>query len=57
MGGALCLGMMIILGFLFTLAYNGLMMFCPKPIQVVTTENGDRPTGAAVNYLVLPLMI
>lgn len=41
--GVLCLGMIIILGFLFTVANNGLVMFCPKPIQVVTLENGDRP--------------
>ncbi len=40
LGGALATGILMILGFLLLVAWNGITTFLPKPIEVVTLNNG-----------------
>jgi len=45
MGGALALGILMIVGFVTLIVWNGLAAFYPKPIHVVTLRNGSRLAG------------
>ncbi len=44
-GGMLALGIMLIIGFLALIVYNGISTFWPKPIEIVTTKDGNRTAG------------
>lgn len=44
-GGALALGMMMVIGFLILIVVNGLTTFYPKPIHVVTLKDGSKVAG------------
>jgi phosphate transport system permease protein len=44
-GGALAIGIIMIAGFLFIIAWNGSTTFWPKPIAVVTLKNGTKIAG------------
>ncbi|MDX9884827.1 phosphate ABC transporter permease PstA [Thauera sp.] len=44
-GGALALGMILICGFLLMIFWNGMTTFWPKPIEVVTLDNGRKIAG------------
>lgn len=44
-GGALALGMMMVVGFLLLILANGLTTFYPKPIWVVTLKDGSKVAG------------
>lgn len=46
-GGALALGIILIAGFLFIIAWNGLTTFWPKPIEEVQLRNGEVLAGVA----------
>jgi phosphate transport system permease protein len=45
MGGALALGILMIVGFVILIVWNGLVAFYPKPIHVVTLRDGSRLAG------------
>lgn len=45
MGGALSIGLLMILGFLTLVFWNGLATFFPKPIEVVTMTTGEVVAG------------
>jgi phosphate transport system permease protein len=45
LGGALAIGVMLIIGFLFLIAWNGVTTFWPKPIERVTLVNGQILAG------------
>jgi phosphate transport system permease protein len=45
MGGSLAFGLMMIMGFLALIFWNGLTAFWPKPIDVVTTTSGRVVAG------------
>ncbi len=45
LGGALALGIVMVVGFLFLVAWNGLDTFLPRPIEVVTLADGTRVAG------------
>lgn len=45
LGGALAIGVMLIIGFLGMIAWNGLTTFWPKPVAVVELVNGNRLAG------------
>lgn len=63
LGGALALGIAMIVGFLVLVAWNGVVTFIPKPIDVVTEADGTvtagepfrqevfRPTAEAIEAL------
>jgi phosphate transport system permease protein len=40
MGGALALGLIMIFGFLVLVAWNGLVTFYPKPVEVLRLKDG-----------------
>lgn len=44
-GGALALGIILICGFLLMIAWNGMTTFWPKPIEIVTLNNGQKVAG------------
>ena len=44
-GGALALGMILIVGFLGMIFWNGITTFWPKPIEIVTLKNGQVVAG------------
>lgn len=44
-GGALAIGIILIIGFLFLIGWNGATTFWPKPIAQVTLLNGDVIAG------------
>ena len=44
-GGALAIGIILIIGFLFLIGWNGASTFWPKPIAQVTLLNGDIIAG------------
>jgi len=44
-GGALAIGIILIAGFLFIIAWNGITTFWPKPIAVVSLHNGSKIAG------------
>lgn len=44
-GGALALGMILILSFLTMIFWNGITTFWPKPVEVVTLKNGQVVAG------------
>ncbi|MGQ0662648.1 MAG: phosphate ABC transporter permease PstA [Pseudomonadota bacterium] len=44
-GGALALGIVMIVGFLMLVFWNGVITFWPKPIQVATLTNGAAVAG------------
>ncbi|MFN3954806.1 MAG: phosphate ABC transporter permease PstA [Pararhodobacter sp.] len=46
-GGALALGIILIAGFLFMIAWNGVTTFWPKPIEVVELRDGSVLAGVA----------
>ncbi len=48
MGGSLAFGLMMILGFLALIFWNGLTAFWPKPIEVVTMTDGRVIAGEPV---------
>jgi phosphate transport system permease protein len=48
LGGALALGILMIVGFLLLVLWNGVVTFWPKPISLVTLANGDTIAGEAV---------
>jgi phosphate transport system permease protein len=45
LGGALALGIAMILGFLALVAWNGVITFIPKPIDIVTEADGTVTAG------------
>ncbi|GAB4180620.1 MAG: phosphate ABC transporter permease PstA [Thalassobaculales bacterium] len=45
LGGALAFGIMMIVGFLLLVLWNGAVTFWPKPIAVVTLKSGERIAG------------
>jgi phosphate transport system permease protein len=45
LGGALAIGVILILGFLFMIAWNGMTTFWPKPIAKVELVNGQTIAG------------
>ncbi len=45
LGGALALGIAMIVGFLALVAWNGIVTFMPKPIEVVTEVDGTVTAG------------
>jgi phosphate transport system permease protein len=45
LGGALALGVVMVVGFLFLVAWNGFGTFLPRPIEVVTLADGTRVAG------------
>lgn len=45
LGGALAIGVILIIGFLFLVAWNGATTFWPKPIEKVTLLNGEVLAG------------
>lgn len=45
LGGALALGIAMIVGFLTLVAWNGVITFIPKPLEVVTENNGTVTAG------------
>jgi phosphate transport system permease protein len=45
MGGALVLGILMVVGFLFLIFWNGITTFYPKPIQVVTLKDSSLVAG------------
>jgi phosphate transport system permease protein len=45
MGGALSLGILMILGFVLLIVWNGLITFYPKPLRVVHLKDGTRLAG------------
>ena len=45
MGGALALGIALILGFLLLVVWNGIATFWPRPIALVTLRDGTRLAG------------
>lgn len=47
-GGALSLGIVMVLGLLALVLYNGATTFWPRPIEVVTLTDGSRIAGDAV---------
>jgi phosphate transport system permease protein len=47
LGGALVLGIFMIVGFVVLIVYNGVLTFYPRPIEVVTLGNGKRVAGEA----------
>jgi phosphate transport system permease protein len=49
-GGMLALGVMLIVGFLALIVYNGISTFWPKPIEIVTTKDGNRTAGEPFRY-------
>jgi phosphate transport system permease protein len=44
-GGTLALGVAMILGFLFLVAWNGFTTFWPKPLEIATLTDGKRVAG------------
>ncbi len=44
-GGALALGIILVVGFLVMIAWNGVTTFWPKPIHVLTLTDGSRVAG------------
>jgi phosphate transport system permease protein len=45
MGGALALGILLILGFLLLVAWNGITTFWPRPLELLTLTNGELVAG------------
>lgn len=45
LGGALCLGVAMIIGFLVLIVWNGAVAFWPKPIEVVRLKDGSKIAG------------
>ncbi|MGE0743843.1 MAG: phosphate ABC transporter permease PstA [Rhodospirillales bacterium] len=45
LGGGLAFGVLMIVGFLLLVFWNGLATFWPKPIEVVTLHSGERIAG------------
>ena len=45
MGGALALGVLMIIGFLALVLWNGIVTFYPGPVEVVTLKNSQRIAG------------
>lgn len=45
LGGALALGVVMVLGLLLLVVYNGATTFWPRPIEVVTLRDGTRLAG------------
>jgi len=50
LGGALALGIMLIAGFLALIVWNGITTFWPKPIHVVTLNDGQQVAGEPSRY-------
>ncbi|MGC8659423.1 MAG: phosphate ABC transporter permease PstA [Desulfomonilaceae bacterium] len=48
LGGSLVIGLMMIVGFVALILYNGLLTFFPNRIQVVELANGSRVAGELV---------
>ena len=48
LGGALALGILMIVGFLLLVLWNGVVTFWPKPIALVTLAGGDKVAGEVV---------
>lgn len=49
-GGALSIGIILIAGFLFVIAWNGFTTFWPKPIERVTLQNGIVLAGEPTRF-------
>ncbi len=45
LGGALCLGVVMIVGFLLLVLWNGFLTFVPRPVAVVTAIDGKVSAG------------
>ncbi len=45
LGGALAIGILLVVGFLVMIFWNGITTFWPGPIQVVTLNDGSRTAG------------
>ncbi|MEX2453482.1 MAG: phosphate ABC transporter permease PstA [Rhodospirillaceae bacterium] len=49
-GGALAIGIILIVGFLAMIFWNGAVTFWPKPVAVVTTADGNKTAGEPSRY-------
>ena len=47
LGGALVIGIIMIVGFVVLIVYNGILTFYPRPIEVVTLKGGNKVAGEA----------
>lgn len=45
LGGALAIGILMIVGFVTLITYNGILTFYPRPIHVVELKDGSRVAG------------
>jgi phosphate transport system permease protein len=45
LGGALVIGIFMIIGFVVLIVYNGILTFYPRPIEVVTLKDGTKVAG------------
>ncbi|MSP67868.1 MAG: phosphate ABC transporter, permease protein PstA, partial [Alphaproteobacteria bacterium] len=50
LGGALAFGIILIVGFLALVLWNGLVTFWPKPVHVVTLVDGQQVAGESVRH-------
>ncbi len=49
-GGMLAIGVLLIAGFLAMIVYNGITTFWPKPIEIVTTKDGNKTAGEPFRF-------
>lgn len=45
LGGALAFGVLLVIGFLVLVAWNGVTTFWPRPVEVITLLSGDKVAG------------
>lgn len=45
LGGALVIGILMIIGFVVLIVWNGILTFYPRPIEVVTLKDGTKVAG------------
>lgn len=50
LGGALVLGILMIIGFIVLIVYNGVLTFVPKPIEAIKLTDGSLMAGEPTRY-------
>lgn len=50
LGAALAIGVLMIVGFVVLIFYNGVLTFYPRPIEVVELRSGDRIAGDLIRF-------
>lgn len=50
LGAALAIGVLMIVGFVVLIFYNGFLTFYPRPIEVVELRSGDRIAGDLIRF-------